>query len=88
MESRVFYIISFFEILKSIECYRFEPNTFTFEKLTGCPDDENNPVHFSYNTSLLSRNKYEIEAKIHVRETLGAPLEVFLNRFFKSKLNL
>lgn len=59
-----------------IECYRFEPNTFSLTNFTGCPNDEDNMVHFKPNVTQNARNKYVVNGEITIKETLFGPFKV------------
>lgn len=59
-----------------IDCYRFEPNTITIKSFSACKDDEKNAVRFKPNITLISRNKYEVNGEITIRQPVSGPYQV------------
>lgn len=70
--------------IEGINCYRFEPSTLTLKNLSGCPEDEKNPVHFTHNIKQISRNKFAIDGNITIKVKINGPISVIL--FISSSL--
>lgn len=64
---------------RSLNCYRFEPNTFTFNSYSECPGDEENVVHVNYSIASNARNKFVINGEAVFLEALGGKMEVKKN---------
>lgn len=64
---------------EQIESYRFEPNTLTWTNNTGCPNDQNNSVHFLNVVTQISENKYNVNGKISVAKPINGPIRVRIN---------
>lgn len=73
----IFIFLWIFELSnRSFHCYRFAPNTFTFNSYSECPGDEENVVHVDYSIAPISRNKFVINGEAVFLEVLGGKMEV------------
>lgn len=76
----IFDTIWFLVLSNNAYCYRFEPNTFTFNCLSECPGSENFSVHANYTAVEVARNKFDMSGEIIFREFLGGKIDVgFIN---------
>lgn len=71
--------VLFCGIFIKIEGYRFEPNVLHWTNNTGCPDDEQNPVHFYNVVTRISGNKYRVNGEITINKTINGPIGVGIN---------
>lgn len=84
----IFVTILFLGLWSNSYCYRFEPNTFTFNNLSECPGSENFSVHVNYNVVPVARNKFDMNGEILFGEFLGGKIDVgffFLEKENRSK---
>lgn len=61
---------------RSVDCYRFEPNTFNINSFSECPGNQKYAAHVNYSIVPISRNRFVINGEIVFSEVLGGKLEV------------
>lgn len=77
----ILFVISIFILLskmKSICCYRYEPNTLKLTNFVSCPEDEKNVLHANFSVNEITRNKYVLNGEIFYDEDVAGQIEVWL----------
>lgn len=72
----IFFSVWIFYLLSHIENYRFEPNSFTLNNVSVCPQEDKNSVHLNVSIEKVDRNKFLVNGEAIYDEPLHGPFEV------------